>query len=190
MRAKLFHIDTVLLTNRCVTRRFREGDGVHFYELVQRNSQYLSDHFPRLLSEVDSPEGAESFARRRLAGWLLQEDYAFGVWSTEAQLWGFVYLFNIDWLTPKGEISYFIDRDHTGQGIMTEVVARIIRFAFVELQLEKLILHTLIDNYPSQRLARRVGFRREGDLRGEFRKPTGPLLDLMRFGLTREEYGE
>ncbi|MEL6140710.1 MAG: GNAT family protein, partial [Bacteroidota bacterium] len=95
-----------------------------------------------------------------------------------------------DWDTPKAEISYFIDRDYTQQGLMTEVLARSVRFAFLQLGLEKIYLHTLIDNYASQRLARRIGFQREGTLRNEFRRPGGQLVDLMRLGFARETYGE
>ena len=72
---------------------------------------------------------------------------------------------------------------------MTEVVARVLTFAFKQLKLEKIALRTLADNAASQRLARKVGFRREGDLRSEYRKPSGALLDMILYGLTREEYG-
>ncbi|MEL6973636.1 MAG: GNAT family protein [Bacteroidota bacterium] len=103
---------------------------------------------------------------------------------------GFVHFRNIDWQTPRAEISYFLHQNQAGKGIMTEVMSRMVQFAFKQLQLNKLVLKTLIDNYGSQRLARKVGFRREGDLRHEYRKASGVLLDVMLFGLTREEYGE
>jgi RimJ/RimL family protein N-acetyltransferase len=190
MRANLFEIETALLTSRCVLRRFREGEGKPLYELVQNNQDYLNDHFPALVSQTDSAEGAESFVRRRLAAWLLQEDYSFGVWDAKsAQLIGFIRLFDIDWAVPKGELAYFLDRDSTGQGIMTEALGRVVAFCFRQLEMEKLYLHMLTDNYASQRLARKLGFGREGDLRNEFRRTGGTLVDLMRFGLTREEYG-
>lgn len=190
MTPDLFNIDTAILTGRCVIRRFREGDGVEFYQLVSQNRSYLEDHFPRLLRDVGSREEAEAFVRYRLADWLLQNNFAFGVWRRkEADLIGFIHLNEIDWSVPVAEIAYFLDHDFTGQGFMTETVARIIEFAFKQLQLDKLRLRTLSDNFASQRLARRVGFRREGDLRGEFRNSSGVMSDLMLLGLTREEYG-
>lgn len=45
-----------------------------------------------------------------------------------------------------------------------------------------------MDNVASQRLARKCGFRREGDLRSDYRRPSGELADTMLFGLTRPEY--
>ncbi|MBB4077421.1 RimJ/RimL family protein N-acetyltransferase [Lewinella aquimaris] len=192
MRHQLFDIDTALLTKRCVIRRFRENDGKAFYKLLDGNRDYLLDHFPYLMAEAGkSRKGAEIFVRACIAEWLLQQRYAMGIWLNEStELVGFVQVFNIDWGVPSGELGYFIDRELIRQGIMTEVLARVVRFSFLQLELDKLIIKTLIDNYASQRLARRVGFSREGDLRSEYRMPSGVLVDLMRFGFVRETYGE
>lgn len=192
MRPQLFNIDTALLTQRCVVRRFRENDGADLYRLVDDNRDLLQDHFPFLVASLSqSEETAEIFVRERIAGWLLQADFAFGVWLNEStELIGFVYLFDVNWDVPAAELSFFLDREHTGQGIMTEVLARVVRFGFRQLELEKLYIKVLSDNFGSQRLARRVGFSREGDLRNEFRKPGGTLVDLVRFGFSRETYGE
>ncbi|MEM6770643.1 MAG: GNAT family protein [Bacteroidota bacterium] len=192
MRPSLFNIDTALLTNRCVVRRFRENDGKAFYDLVDRNRDYLLDHFPILVAEITNDEhAAESFVRERIANWLLQFDFAFGIWSNESTaLIGFFHFFELDWAAPRAEISFFLDKEQEEKGLMTEVLARMVRFGFKQLALEKIYLKTLADNYGSQRVARKVGFSREGDLRNEFRKPGGMLVDLVRFGFTRETYGE
>lgn len=192
MRPTLFNIDTALLTTRCVIRRFRENDGAAFYELVDGNRDYLADHFPVLLDEIGTTaDGAEAFLRERIAYWLLQQDFAFGIWSNETtELIGFVHLFDLNWNVPAAEVSFFLSKAEEEKGIMTEVLARIVRFAFRQLKLEKLYLKTLADNYRSQRVARKVGFSREGELRNEFRRQSGMLVDLVRFGLSRETYGE
>ena len=194
MQHHLFSVDTALLTPRCVIRRFREGDGRPFYQLLDNNRDYLAEHFPHLLTETgpgSSPEEAEAFVRQRIAYWHLQLDYAFAVWDAEGDdLIGYVHLLDLDWGLPRGEMAFFIDREQARRGLMSEAVARVVRYAFRQLRLEKLIMLTLSDNYPSQRLGRKVGFTREGDLRNEFRRPGGALADLTRFGLTREQYGE
>ncbi|MEM6395570.1 MAG: GNAT family N-acetyltransferase [Bacteroidota bacterium] len=191
MDPRLYHIDTALLTPRCVIRRFREGDGKPFHNLIQNNQTHLTDHFPHLVKAIDGPEMAEAFIRHRISDWLLQQEYTFGIWENEStEMIGYVHLFHIDWDVPIAEISYFLDREASGNGIMTEVLARVVRFAFLQLEVEKLFLTTLADNYASQRVAKRVGFQREGDLRNEFRRPGGTLVDLVRLGFTRETYGE
>ena len=190
MRPELFNIDTAILTSRTLTRRFREGDGSAFFELVQNNHSYIEDHFPKLTKAVVDENSSEVFIRTKIARWLLQDEYTFGVWDNESTaLIGYFHFLKIDWSIPKAEIGYFIDQDHAGKGLMTEVVARMIQYGFHQIKFNKLVLKTLQDNYGSQRLARKVGFRREGDLRHEFQKNTGGLFDVMAFGLTKEEYG-
>ena len=192
MRHQLYDIDTALITERCVVRRFREGDGKAFYKLLGDNRDYLLDHFPLLMAEAAKNwKASEAFVRECIAEWLLQQRFAMGVWHNETtELVGFVQVFNLDWGVPMGELGYFIDKSLIRQGIMTEVLARVVRFSFLQLELDKLVIKTLVDNYASQRLARRVGFSREGDLRQEYRLPSGTLVDLMRFGFARETYGE
>lgn len=191
MQKHLFNIDTALLTSRCVIRRFREGEGADAYQLLSDNRSALEEHFPAMIEMIRNADDAEAFVRRLIANWLLQQEYAFGIWLTEtSELIGYIQLFEIDWHTPKAEVNYFIDREQSQQGIMTEVLARVVRFAFKQLELEKIYLQVLSDNYPSQRLARRIGFQREGMLRSEFKRSGGQLVDIMRFGFARDTYGE
>ncbi len=190
MQANLFDIDTVFLTTKILIRRLREGEGAAVYNLVNNNRAFLEDHFPAFVRKIRSAEEGEAFARRKLSAWLLQEEYCFGIWHPEeANLIGYIQLSDIDWDIPLAEVSYFLDQNFTSQGLMTESLARIVQFGFKQLNLEKLRLRTLIDNYPSHRLARKIGFVREGDLRNEFRKPSGIISDLIQFGLTKEMYG-
>ena len=189
MQARLLDIDTALLSEHCVVRRFREGDGQAFYELLRDNHPRLVDHFPTLLREVNDADKAECYIRRKLAAWLVQEEFCFGLWENEsAELIGKLRLFHIDWSLPRAEVSYFIDQHFGGRGLMTEALKRLLQFAFKQLLVEKLLLRTAMDNFTSQRLARKCGFRREGDLRAEFRRGGGELIDVMLFGLTRSEY--
>lgn len=189
MQLHLLSVDTALLTKRVVVRRFRENDGEQLYDLLQDNRVYLEDAFPSTLNENSSKEKSEWYVRVRFAKWLLQEEYCFGVWDNDsAKLIGFIRLFRIDWHIPKAEVGFFIDRDFSSKGIMTEVLSVIIRFAFKQLKLEKISLRTAMDNYASQRLARKCGFRREGDLRADFKKTSGEIIDVMVLGLTKAEW--
>lgn len=190
MQEYLLHIDTALLTRRTVVRRFREQEGNDLYILIQENTSHIIDHFPLTLKEIKDQVKAEIYIRRKFSAWLLQREYCFGIWDTNsAKLIGFVRIFGIDWNVPKAEIGFFIDHKHTQRGLMTEAMISLLSFAFQQLKLEKLILRTATDNYPTQRLARKCGFRREGDLRSDFKRlTTGELVDVMYFGFTRHEY--
>jgi RimJ/RimL family protein N-acetyltransferase len=186
MLAHLFHIDTVLLSTHTVIRRFRENDGEAFYELLDNNRSRIEELLGLSVSEINSKEVCEAFVRRKLSEWLLQQSYAFGIWdSNGGKPIGYVELFRIDWSVPKACIVFFIDRAYENKGIMTEVIREIGLFAFSQLNMERIELYTASDNFPAHRLGRKCGFRREGDLRAFFRKPSGELLDAMLLVLTR-----
>ncbi len=190
MQPHLFDIDTVLLTNRTVIRRFREGDGAGFFELLQDNSAVLSDEFAALLEEAGDKERAEAYVRRSLSDWLLHRHFIFGMWDNKsAKQIGLLGLLHPDWSVPKAELTCFIHRDYNRKGIMTECLTALLRFGFQQLLLEKIYVQTAMDNYPAQRLVRKCGFRREGDLRFERKKPTGEFVDVMLLALTRQETG-
>jgi len=189
MQARLLNLETALISPRTVIRRFREGEGAAFYRLVRNNYSRLEDHFPTLVSEIQSKDAGEVYVQQRLADWLLQRTYAFGLWDGKsADLIGWIQLFEIDWRIPKCRLQFFIDREAEQQGIMSEAVVRVLQFGFTQLALEKVSLKVLADNYPAQRLARRCGFHREGDLRAEFRGRGGKILDGLQFAFTRSEY--
>lgn len=181
--------DTALLTDRTVVRRFREHDGDAFYQLVQANHSRLADHFPVLHSAIHSTLQAEWYVRKLLAEWLELRGFHFAVWEKEqANIIGFIQLTDIDWRIPKGEVRFFIDRDYENQGLMTEALQKMVLFAFNQLGLEKITARPAMDNYASQRLVRKVGFQREGDLRADYRRPAGDLVDVMLFGLARSTF--
>ena len=59
----------------------RTGKGDQLYKLVRDSHDYLYEHYPDLPDEIGRNEDdAETFLRHRIAAWLLQEDYTFGIW--------------------------------------------------------------------------------------------------------------
>lgn len=185
----LLDLETAILTPRTVFRRLREGEGKQFYHFLRRNQSWMQDYFENLRQPVSSETAAEFWVREKLANWLTQREYFFGIWDKKsADLIGFITLTQIDWHLPKAEIQFLIDKEHAQQGIMTEVLKRLTSFAFDQLRMQKLSIHTPMEYHPPQRLARNCGFNREGDLRSEWRKPSGEIMDVMLFGLSFNAY--
>lgn len=185
----LLDLETVILTPRTVFRRFREGEGAALYELLQNNYNRLSEHFFAISQSIHKVSDAEYWARTKLAHWLTHKEFFYAIWDkTSAKLIGFIGLEKINWDIPKAKIVFLMDKDFSQKGIMTEVLTQLVAFAFEEMRMEKLAIITGMDNYPAQRLARKCGFMREGDLRSEFRKPTGEMFDIMLFGLSLNAY--
>ena len=82
-----------------------------------------------------------------------------------------------------GHIGYWCSADARGRGTTTRALRRLCRFALNELHLERLDLMTDIENFASQRVAEKVGFRREGVLRSHLRHPDGRRRDSLLFAL-------
>jgi RimJ/RimL family protein N-acetyltransferase len=65
----------------------------------------------------------------------------------------------------RAETFYWLDRRVRGQGIATEALDTVTRWAFVEHDVMRAHLITYLDNPASQRVAERCGYQREGVLR-------------------------
>ena len=70
-------------------------------------------------------------------------------------------------------VGYWLAREARGHGYATEAVRVLTRWASDELGVERLELYTEPANEPSQRVAERAGFTREGILRGHLRTADG-----------------
>jgi RimJ/RimL family protein N-acetyltransferase len=72
-----------------------------------------------------------------------------------------------------GSIGYWIAKESRRRDIATRATRLLARWAVTEGGVERLELHTHPDNIPSQRVAEKAGFTREGVLRSHMRFPDG-----------------
>jgi RimJ/RimL family protein N-acetyltransferase len=97
---------------------------------------------------------------------------------------------NVDAQGHRGAIGYWVAARARGQGTCTRALRLLSRFALDELGLQRLDLVTDPDNVASQRVAEKVGFRREGVLRSHMRHPDGRIRDSVIFSLLPGELRE
>lgn len=64
-----------------------------------------------------------------------------------------------------GEVGYWIGTDRSGRGYATEAGSAVVDFGFRDLGLYRLELRAGVENVASQRVAEKLGFRKEGRLR-------------------------
>ncbi len=105
---------------------------------------------------------------------------------------GLTHLGNISvWPTSRreqaGEVGYWVRTDRTRLGIATEAAARVLQVAFDEMALHRVILRVAVGNRPSERVAEKLGFVREGLLRKEV-LVAGAWLDHSLWSLLDEEF--
>ena len=90
----------------------------------------------------------------------------------------------------RGRIGYWVAAPARGRGVCTRALRLLSRWALDELDLQRLDLITDPDNLASQRVAEKVGFRREGVLRAHLRHPDGRIRDSVMFSLLPGELRE
>jgi RimJ/RimL family protein N-acetyltransferase len=189
MQENLLNISHQLETERTVVKKYNEGDGLAFFELIQENKTRLVDSFPLTLANTSDETTTELYIQTKIAEWYEQKSFSFGIWTKEeSQYIGHVSIKNIDWVIPKAELAYLITRDFEGKGLMSEVLTAIIKFCFEELMMNRLFLRVITKNDKSFRLAEKCGFKKEGNLRNDHRTYNGDLVDLFIYGLTSEDY--
>lgn len=95
--------------------------------------------------------------------------------------------------SATGHPGYWCLAEARGQGFITRALGLLCRYAYEELGVTRIELTTDPDNRASQRVAEKVGFRREGFLRAHLLLPDGRRRDSVMFSLLpgemREESG-
>jgi RimJ/RimL family protein N-acetyltransferase len=89
----------------------------------------------------------------------------------------------------SGNLTYWIARDHRGQGYVTEATELLLDFVFRECGFHKVTANTYVSNGPSVRTLESLGFEREGRLR-EAGLVDGEFEDMFQYSLLRREWLE
>lgn len=93
-------------------------------------------------------------------------------------------------LTPahhRAELGYWIAQPYWGQGFATEAVQAVLRFAFEDLQLNRVQASHLPRNPASGRVMQKVGMLREGLHRERYLKGE-QFQDVVEYALLRREW--
>ncbi len=86
-----------------------------------------------------------------------------------------------------GAIGYWLSKDATGNGIITNACKKILAYGFEQLNLKRVELKAATTNYKSQAIAERLNFTKEGTLRqAEF--VNAEYQDLYLYSMLQEEW--
>jgi ribosomal-protein-alanine N-acetyltransferase len=179
-----------LETKRLYLRPYQAGDGPWYYAVGQRNH----DHLMRYASEnvvmsIQSEQEAESIVQELAAEWAARRSFFLGAFDqTSDEFLAQIYVGPVNWDLPEFDIGFFIDRDHEGQGFVTEAVQATLRFLFDTLQAHRVRLECDDTNLRSRCVAERCGFVLEGHRRENKKNADGTLSGTLCFGLLRNEF--
>jgi ribosomal-protein-serine acetyltransferase len=158
-----------------------------FFAFVEKNRERYRGilHFIEKLGSVKDTEafiikGQHAMADGSFCSW--------GIWEG-TRIIGVVSVRDMDEEFRAGEISYCIDHDYEGRGLVSEACGLLIDHVFSEYGLERLGLWCDVRNERSQAIALRFGFTREGMARKSF-VADGKFQDCYLWSLLREEWAE
>jgi ribosomal-protein-serine acetyltransferase len=125
--------------------------------------------------------GTIAFAEISRRAWSAGSDYVFAILHHGEPV-GTIGLHHYDDVLEAAELGYWMSSDMCGRGLMTEAAGAVVGFGFERLELHRMSLHAARANVGSQRVAEKVGFRREGLLRDGSRG-AGGWHDCYLYGL-------
>ena len=119
-----------------------------------------------------------------------QTNLRFIVETDDGQAVGLATLVNIDWKNRRATHGMKLAKTNTRhKGLGTDTVMAIMRYAFDELQLNRLDGSWFEDNIPSKNMYMKCGWKEEGRLR-QYVYKKGKYRDLMTTGILKSDYEE
>ncbi len=177
-----------LFAARLFLRRCQKLDAPELLHLQKKNRRYLGEWLqpqPELLriENVEKMIAEDHLLCRK------GERLDLGIFSIENNhLLGRIALHSVDYgIQRSAGLSYWLDEDMTGKGVMKEAIATLVSFAFEEACLHRIWLNVINDNLASTALARRLGFKKEGMLRQSL-FINGSWRDSTLFAMLEDDY--
>jgi ribosomal-protein-alanine N-acetyltransferase len=164
MNEKVFEPFPILETERIFLRQIKDDDIpsiYRFYSGRETLKNIARDFYTTKEQAVEKVN-------------LLQDNYEEkkGIWwaftqKPKDEFIGFGGLFEISKESNKAEIGYGLLPEYWGNGIMSEVVEKLIDFGFNEMKLHKIYGRITPGHIASIRVLEKFGFRKEGVLRDD-----------------------
>lgn len=164
-----------------VLRRYTIDDLDALWSAVEENRERLDRWMPWV---------ASTRSRQDQAGWLTrvvpsEQLDGCGIFAGEELAGGA----GMSWddFRITGEIGYWVRSGHEGRGLVTHSVEGLLDMAFGEIGLHRVCIRAGVENERSRAIPERLGFVREGVLRGEGRGGSG-FYDLVVYGILEDEW--
>ncbi|MFA4870253.1 MAG: GNAT family protein [Pedobacter sp.] len=177
------NLETFLESERIYLRALNESDIKGNYALWLNDPEitYFNAHgrFPmtedKLLSYISSVNSSKS-------------DLVLAIIDrTNNQHIGNISLQNINWIDSNAEIAFLLgDKSYWGKGIMYEAGCLMVNHGFKFLNLHRIYCGTSVVNLGMQKLAEKLGMRKEGLRRHAIFKH-GQYVDIVEYGILSSE---
>jgi ribosomal-protein-serine acetyltransferase len=138
------------------------SDALDLWRSVESCRAYLEPWLPWVPFQT-APEASQHYAELSVNDWDQGRAVRFAVREKPSRRFlGVVSVENLHHLNLSGELGYWLRKDATGRGLMTEAAGSVVRWSFQALGAHRLRVAAATDNHASLGVIGRLGFRFEG----------------------------
>lgn len=153
---------TPVQTQRTQLFPIESSDGPELWDAVEGSRWHLERFLP-WVPYNSTPEASQRYADASVADWDGGRAVRFAIRDRDSRrLLGVVGLDACVHLHRSCELGYWLIREATGRGLMTEAASSVIDFALHRMGVHRIRCAAATDNYASLRVIARLGFRFEG----------------------------
>ncbi|WP_186375409.1 GNAT family N-acetyltransferase [Paenibacillus xylanexedens] len=172
-------------TERLTIRSPQWGDGADVNEAIRESVEELRPWLP-FAENIPSLGESEVTVRKARLRFLERSDLMLHLRDKATdEFVGSSGLHRMDWNARSFEIGYWVRTSRSGEGLVTEAVRGIEKFAIVHLQANRLEIRCDARNVRSASVAKRLGYTQEGILRRIKQDRTGAWVDTIIFSKVR-----
>ena len=175
-----------LLTGlRIIMRPPEAKDAPDWLEVRTKNQDILRKYEPRWTDDALTQDYFRRRTELQHRNWHIDHAYAFLIFKIDGALIGGMNINNVCRAAAQyASLGYWIDKDHEGQGYMSEAMALTIHYAFKNLKLHRINAACLPHNDRSKKILSRAGFTEEGFAK-QYLQINGAWEDHILYGLVR-----
>jgi ribosomal-protein-alanine N-acetyltransferase len=164
MNEKVFEPFPILETERIILRQIKEDDipGIfRFYSGSDTLNYIARDLFTKKEQAIEKVNiFQKNYEEKKAIWWTFTQ-------IPKDEFIGFGGLFEISKESNKAEIGYGLLPEYWGNGIMSEVVKKLIDFGFNEMKLHKIYGRITPGHNASIRVLEKFGFKKEGEFKDD-----------------------
>jgi len=165
-------------------RLLEERHVQHYFALIEHKKAYLQEWIA--VEAYEGPvETLKAYVKQRLLHFVEGSGYHLGIWYQDALVG--ILDYRLNWRGRSAELGYWLDRAMQGKGIVTAACRTMVRHAFEEHQVHKVVISCATDYPRSRAVAERLGFLQEGILR-QADWLHDRSVDMVFYGLLKVEW--
>lgn len=136
---------------------------VELFNLIDDNREYLSEWLPWVIDNREITQ-TRIFIKSSLRAFAKKAGMHCGIFY-DNKLVGVIGFHGFDWSNKSTSIGYWLGESYQGKGIMFACVKAFVRYAFVDLGLNRIEIRCAEHNIKSRSIPEKLEFKNEGLLR-------------------------